>query len=590
MPKIVKAATRGNYLYAEETVNLLRGGQVLYVADTPIGGVAGTTYYASKWAYIAAGTYTISVVTADIAEIRLNGRPIILATGAPAQPAGEVKTAKFTVAAGTYRMDVSNRKLGNNGYCFFAFMITNAAGEVAMLSDPWAWAGELAPTQPNEWVGGPPPAIPSEPSSIIPESDLGTKPQSSDDARLRLPVFLLRPNWRRGVLETLAWLTDVMTSETGAEQRRAVRRTPRRTFEATFDRQTMLRSYLDNFIAGIGQNDCVIPMWPYRTRLKEQAPSGATQISGDFTGYELDKNYLAVIQGDDLLDFELVKIANITDTSLTLSTPIQFDWPEGTSITPARVAYLDNDVVSTALIPTVGSVTLRFNIKEENRWETPRWHGMVHPADGQPVIQLRHNWARSIVQTFSRRSVMLDNDAGLPHIGDASNQSSSSLRVSTVHKGAQSVAQFKDILYKARGRMRRFYVSTGEADVILAQGVSAGPDVLVAERSGYAQFNTHAQAIRRNILVELNDGSFVINRITGVQTVGDKELLILDETMGTIQQSNVRQISFLAPARFEIDQFELQHHADITGVTEIPVVFRLFDNRRDAKPIIPVEF
>ena len=48
-----------------------------------------------------------------------------------------------------------------------------------------------------------------------------------------LPVWTIRPNWKGGILERLEWLTDVLASDTGVEQRRSVRPTPRRSFEIT---------------------------------------------------------------------------------------------------------------------------------------------------------------------------------------------------------------------------------------------------------------------------------------------------------------------------------------------------------------------
>ena len=41
----------------------------------------------------------------------------------------------------------------------------------------------------------------------------------------------LSPNWSHGITETLEWKTNVHQSQTGAEQRVAMRLTPRRTFE-----------------------------------------------------------------------------------------------------------------------------------------------------------------------------------------------------------------------------------------------------------------------------------------------------------------------------------------------------------------------
>lgn len=43
-----------------------------------------------------------------------------------------------------------------------------------------------------------------------------------------IPVWPIEPNWNEPVKETLEWLTDIMTSPTGAEQRRCLRKYPRK--------------------------------------------------------------------------------------------------------------------------------------------------------------------------------------------------------------------------------------------------------------------------------------------------------------------------------------------------------------------------
>ncbi|AGF89702.1 hypothetical protein SP099_00290, partial [Salmonella phage FSL SP-099] len=72
------------------------------------------------------------------------------------------------------------------------------------------------------------------------------------DVRLTYPVFLPLPNWKDGVTERIEWQTDVMISESGAEQRRPIRLHPRRSFEATFLRWEEKRTLLDTTIAGVG--------------------------------------------------------------------------------------------------------------------------------------------------------------------------------------------------------------------------------------------------------------------------------------------------------------------------------------------------
>jgi hypothetical protein len=64
-----------------------------------------------------------------------------------------------------------------------------------------------------------------------------------------LPVWSIKPNWVNGIREKLSWLTDVLASSYGTEQRRALRLSPRREFEMTFNPVDEARSYFDLFLA-----------------------------------------------------------------------------------------------------------------------------------------------------------------------------------------------------------------------------------------------------------------------------------------------------------------------------------------------------
>lgn len=61
-----------------------------------------------------------------------------------------------------------------------------------------------------------------------------------------LPVWTISPDWSDGITETLEWLTGLLASPIGAEQRFGLRLTPRRSFEMTFkpvDWRSFARAY-----------------------------------------------------------------------------------------------------------------------------------------------------------------------------------------------------------------------------------------------------------------------------------------------------------------------------------------------------------
>jgi hypothetical protein len=76
-----------------------------------------------------------------------------------------------------------------------------------------------------------------------------------------LPVWTIKPNWANGIRETLSWLTDVLASTYGPEQRRALRLSPRREFEMTFNPIDAVRSYFDLWLHRMGSFEFMVPLF-----------------------------------------------------------------------------------------------------------------------------------------------------------------------------------------------------------------------------------------------------------------------------------------------------------------------------------------
>ncbi|MEL2255713.1 hypothetical protein, partial [Klebsiella pneumoniae] len=61
----------------------------------------------------------------------------------------------------------------------------------------------------------------------------------------RITAWPFAPDWADGVQESLEWLTELLTSTSGVEQRRSLRLSPRRSFEAEFYAEGRERVLLD---------------------------------------------------------------------------------------------------------------------------------------------------------------------------------------------------------------------------------------------------------------------------------------------------------------------------------------------------------
>ena len=90
-----------------------------------------------------------------------------------------------------------------------------------------------------------------------------------------LPLWTLLPNWAAGMTERLVWLSPVLASPSGAEQRFAVRQTPRRSFDLAMQAVGEERQWLDNALTTGAALRWYAPIFPDRRHTTAEAASGA---------------------------------------------------------------------------------------------------------------------------------------------------------------------------------------------------------------------------------------------------------------------------------------------------------------------------
>jgi hypothetical protein len=96
----------------------------------------------------------------------------------------------------------------------------------------------------------------------------------------RLIVFSFEPNWREPVVESLEWLTDVLTSHNDREQRLALRQDPRRAMKYlyTFETQNKVNLF-QGLLWGWQQRVFVVPVWTDWQFLSANIGIGTTAIN-----------------------------------------------------------------------------------------------------------------------------------------------------------------------------------------------------------------------------------------------------------------------------------------------------------------------
>lgn len=538
----------------------MSGAYDIYVQDE-YGFAEQRTYYIAKWMKLEAGSYTIRYYMDDFGTLSLDG---VLVTELPSPVEFNVPlTGSFSVAESkTYRMDMTYTEAAPNetpAYLAYALYREGVLVEVSRAND---WVGDIIP---------------------IPDSALGDKPPYNDDYRLSYPIFLAPPDYSSTVIERLEWLTDVLTSESGAEQRRKLRQYPRRSIEANFLAHGNARAMIDNYITGVGSSLGLVPLWFDRSKIFSKSVGGSVDIFADIEYRDFNVNDVVIIRRDDAFDYELNIVAEKHPQHLVLAYGLQRDVQAGTTITPVRVCRIMDMPNGTNVTDTVRQYAIRFTTTEAPIVE-PAWNLPVYSRTNLAIFDRVPNFKASIALSFERQTYDWDNTIGNIYRRDPGGQAFTGIQGTYHIQGREDMHRFKQLLYKLCGRQREIHVPTLQDDIVLARDIEPGLGALVAYRSGYQQFGTSIQNVRRDILIESYDGTLHPNTVISARVVGDEEWLFLSETIPAIPKEQVRRISYMPRSRLDIDGVEINRVTDSDGVSQVSLSFRSMSERRDATP------
>lgn len=471
---------------------------------------------------------------------------------------------------GDYRIDVILTNLSDvPSPAFFALNITRPSQTYFYASNKEGWRLDDVP---------------------IADADL----EVIGDYRFELPVFTVLPNWKNGITERLSWETDVLSSESEAEQRRSVRRHPRRSFEAEFLRAKAQRTRLDNFFVGVGKSRFMMPLWHEQLRIitgiSIEAPSVIFE-GKDTVLREFREGDLVFINNGDPDDYDVLKIANVEDDRFDWETPPLRSWPANTRIYPMREVRLLEDPQMANYTDSVGDVRARFDLIEPDV-RIPSWGEAV---SGEPFLQVEPNWDEQVRLTYSRRNYALDNTSGVINVTDTGRYSTGGMQFNATVFGREQAYAFRQFLAAARGRARHFFAPSFTHDMHPVADIFAGDQQIVAQPTGYPQYMTRPQPLRLTMAIYLKRSvDPVYRQIIGAESIYARdqfgELLVparviadlftFDTPLPAINLDEIKRISFVTESRFDQDSFELHHSVDGQRSLEIALTLRQAQNPR----------
>lgn len=395
-----------------------------------------------------------------------------------------------------------------------------------------------------------------------------------------MDVWPFRPNWREPFTVTYAFLTEIISSEDGTEQRRAWRQTPRRVFEYIV---TAKEAKYRNLTRALKHQQGVVMRAPEWTRSKKTVASSPINgnvfvwppaTAGSRPDWAVVGNIVAITYEDRI---ELRTISAVTGG--TVGTPtltITFEelntaaWPAGSKISPALLGQLDSQIAGTDLTKGLIEVSVRFSL-EPGREPVLMSHGTPDAVfNGREVFLSPRNWTSGVDIDLTRDVRQVDYGMGristyLP------NSFTTETRGFDFLGGSRSAVQrVIDFFHRMRGRQGEFYLPSDAPDLTLAGDAAIGAESILVHGVDVAAIYTD-DPVYQAISILGVDGQRQYRVVTGLVVVGENTRLDLDGPLTyAVTATTTEVISWLPVCRLASDMISVTWQHDQLASIRLP--------------------
>jgi hypothetical protein len=383
----------------------------------------------------------------------------------------------------------------------------------------------------------------------------------------RVIVFSFEPNWREPVVENLEWLTDVIESHAGIEQRLALRVSPRRSLKSLFLMEHAGKvSTFESYMWGWQQRVFAVPVWTDWTRPTADISVGASaiQVLTDLRDFAATR--MAIIWRN-YLSWEVVEVQSLTSSAITLTKPTLYAWNTMDRIIPVRLGRMSKTLNIPRPSASIAEVTVTFSLEIGSAVDSHRLGTSSLPQylslDVLTIPPHVGNDEQS--DDYERGLEIVDYDIGAWSSLDRTGAPVVTRPYRWILKTRQEIMNFLAFLEAHRGQQVPFWMPTWSHDMDLQQDIAPSDVGILIKSINYTKMiNVHANRRDLAFFPAVRTTTPIFKRITDCEeVVGGNEMITISSSFGVARlRSSFGGISFLTLCRFESDDFELVWHSD----------------------------
>jgi len=390
--------------------------------------------------------------------------------------------------------------------------------------------------------------------------DWATRPDSLlhvFGTRVSILPYQPRTQWQ----EVYEWLTNVIKSQNGTEQRIKLRANPRLTIEALYPIPPEDRQRAQNLVQGWNGYGWFVGLWPEATPASA-ITAGSFTLVADNTDSVLQYCSDVLIWQSHTL-YEVVNIQSIVGTTLTTTDPVVNNYTR-----PVLVPLASGNTNTGIVRNTNGYASdLKAAYRIANKPEVPE----VVPIQykGEDIYydeQLVPNSGKITEDMLTRIDEVTNRIANSRFFSPWSQTQHS--RIYTVYnRNTVETINFRKWLSRRSGKFRPFWTPTFEHDfTILNTGtVTTG---LTCKANGYPLYQTK----RKHIAVLKTDGTWIpVEILSYTNEIADAFTLTLDTNLN-FDASLIKMVCFLGLKRLDTDRVEIFYPGNAHSYASLRIV------------------
>ena len=360
-----------------------------------------------------------------------------------------------------------------------------------------------------------------------------------------------RIDWSTRPEMSIQYLTEVIESFDGTEQRTALCDTPRCSLSYMYSMTDEQQYRFDNKLA-TSSGSMLAPLWPLQCQVSRAVSAGDASIALETINAHVGaSDTLLISEGDES---EVVSIESVSGGTVTLKYLAKKTFSTNAVVLPVRIAYPSDESNSTSLLRGFDQHSITYDLDETMALK-PAPVDDFERLNSRPVFPFRPDRSKDVTTQYNRLRETLDPLIGARSIYDRARGIVKVLGQTFTFFSEAERQRFEDFAEIMNGAQGEFYIEGPGQAFELSEDIVVPTYKLKINSSGYSNF-ANSRSLATNIAIKLYNGTTIYRTILNATSNPDgTETITTKELTNSLKISDIETIVPLYLARFDSDEF-----------------------------------